>query len=72
MPHRLSSVALRLPMALGCRVEDLFRLSEERICVDTEGLGEASTREIGRRCIQPARVGGRPFARPLTHHWRDR
>ena len=35
-------VALRLSMTLGCRVEELFRLTEERIRVEAEWLGEAS------------------------------
>jgi putative molybdopterin biosynthesis protein len=59
-------VALRLSMALGCRVEELFRLTEERIRVEAEWLGDASARDIGRSRIQLARVGDRLFARPLT------
>jgi molybdate-binding protein/DNA-binding XRE family transcriptional regulator len=59
-------VALRLSMALGCRVEDLFHLTEERIRVEAEWLGDASAQEIGRTRIQLARVGERLFARPLT------
>jgi putative molybdopterin biosynthesis protein len=59
-------VALRLSMALGCRVEELFRLTEERIRVQAEWLGEASARDIGRTRIQLARVGDRLLARPLT------
>jgi putative molybdopterin biosynthesis protein len=59
-------VALRLSMALGCRVEELFRLTEERIRVEAEWLGEASARDIGRTRIQLARVGDRLLARPLT------
>jgi putative molybdopterin biosynthesis protein len=59
-------VALRLSMALGCRVEELFRLTEERIRVEAEWLGEASAGDIGRTRIQLARVGDRLLARPLT------
>jgi molybdopterin molybdotransferase/putative molybdopterin biosynthesis protein len=59
-------VALRLSMALGCRVEELFRLTEERIRVEAEWLGEAATGDLGRTRIQLARVGDRLLARPLT------
>jgi putative molybdopterin biosynthesis protein len=59
-------VALRLSMALGCRVEELFRLTEERIRIEAEWLGEASARDLGRTRIQLARVGDRLLARPLT------
>src|ERR671925_1046036 len=59
-------VALRLSMALGCRVEELFRLTAERIRVEAEWLGEASAGDIGRTRIQLARVGDRLLARPLT------
>jgi putative molybdopterin biosynthesis protein len=59
-------VALRLSMALGCRVEELFRLTGERRRVEAEWLGEPSTGDVARRRIQLARVGDRLFARPLT------
>jgi putative molybdopterin biosynthesis protein len=59
-------VALRLSMTLGCRVEELFRLTEERIRVEAEWLGEASAKDIGRTRIQLARVGDRLLARPLA------
>jgi putative molybdopterin biosynthesis protein len=59
-------VALRLSMALGCRVEELFRLTDERRRVEAEWLGEPSTGNVGRTRIQLARVGDRLFARPLT------
>jgi putative molybdopterin biosynthesis protein len=59
-------VALRLSMALGCRVEELFRLTEERIRVEAKWLGEASASDSGRSRIQLARVGEQLFARPLT------
>jgi putative molybdopterin biosynthesis protein len=59
-------VSLRLSMALGCRVEELFRLTEERIRVEAEWLGEAATGNLGRTRIQLARVGDRLIARPLT------
>jgi molybdate-binding protein/DNA-binding XRE family transcriptional regulator len=58
-------VALRLSMALGCRVEDLFRLTEERIRVEAEWLGDVPAQAIGRTRIQLARVGERLLARPL-------
>ena len=53
-------------MTLGCRVEELFRLTEERIRVEAEWLGEASPKDIGRTRIQLARVGDRLLARPLA------
>src|SRR5882724_1076953 len=59
-------VALRLSMTLGCRVEELFRLTAERIRVEAEWLGEASAKDIGRTRIQLARVGDRLLARPLA------
>ena len=59
-------VALRLSMALGCRVEELFRLTGERRRVEAEWLGEPSTGDVARTRIQLARVGDRLFARPLT------
>ena len=59
-------VALRLSMALGCRVEELFRLTEARIRVEAKWLGEASASDSGRSRIQLARVGEQLFARPLT------
>lgn len=59
-------VALRVSMTLGCRVEELFRLTEERIRVEAEWLGETSAKDIGRTRIQLARVGDRLLARPLA------
>jgi putative molybdopterin biosynthesis protein len=58
-------VALRLSMVLGCRVEELFHLTDERIRIEAEWLGEASTGGVGRQRIQLARVGNRLLARPL-------
>src|SRR5262245_48899337 len=59
-------VALRLSMTLGCRVEELFRLTENPIRVEAEWLGSAAAKDIGRSRIQLARVGDRLLARPLT------
>ncbi|MGH8067561.1 MAG: substrate-binding domain-containing protein [Candidatus Entotheonellia bacterium] len=59
-------VALRFSIALGCRVEELFRLTGERRRVEAEWLGEPSTGDVARTRIQLARVGDRLFARPLT------
>jgi putative molybdopterin biosynthesis protein len=59
-------VALRLSMTLGCRVEELFRLAEDRMRVEAEWLGEATASDIGRTRIQLARVGDRLLARPLA------
>jgi molybdate-binding protein/DNA-binding XRE family transcriptional regulator len=58
-------VALRLSMTLGCRVEELFRLTEAPIRVEAEWLGDTPVKDIGRRRIQLARVGNRLLARPL-------
>ncbi|HEX2275796.1 MAG TPA: helix-turn-helix transcriptional regulator [Candidatus Tectomicrobia bacterium] len=59
-------VALRLAMALGCRVEELFRLTDERRRVEAEWLGAPLTGDVGRTRVQLARVGDCLFARPLT------
>jgi hypothetical protein len=59
-------VALRLSMTLGCRVEELFRLTEARSRVEAEWLGETAAHDIGRTRIQLARVGDRLLARPLA------
>jgi putative molybdopterin biosynthesis protein len=59
-------VALRLAMALGCRVEELFRLTDDRRRVEAEWLGAPLTGDAGRTRIRLARVGERLFARPLT------
>ena len=58
-------VALRIARVLGCRVEELFRLSEERPRVEAEWLGERSAVDVGRTRIRLARVGDRVLARPL-------
>ena len=58
-------VALRIARALGCRVEELFRLSAERPRIEAEWLGETSAVEVGRARIRLARVGDRLLARPL-------
>ena len=59
-------VALRLAMTLGCRVEELFRLTDDRTRVEAEWVGEASIGQLSHTRIQLARVGDRLLARPLT------
>jgi molybdate-binding protein/DNA-binding XRE family transcriptional regulator len=59
-------VALRLSMTLGCRVEELFRLTEARLRVEAEWLGEAPAKGSDRTRVQLARVGDRLLARPLA------
>jgi molybdate-binding protein len=56
-------VAMRLAQALGCRVEDLFRLTEASRQAEAEWLGGPSSADGTR--IQLARVGDRLLARPL-------
>jgi putative molybdopterin biosynthesis protein len=58
-------VAMRLARALGCRVEELFRLTEERPRIEAEWLGEPPTGTGDRARIQLARVGERLLARAL-------
>lgn len=58
-------VAMRLARVLGCRVEELFRLTDARPQVEAEWLGETSAEKVGRTRIQLARVGDRLLARPL-------
>jgi len=58
-------VALRIARALGCRVEELFRLSEERPRVEAEWLGEAPLDDTEHTRIRLARVGDRILAHPL-------
>jgi putative molybdopterin biosynthesis protein len=59
-------VALRIARTLGCRVEELFRLSEERPRVEAEWLGEAPIDDGQQSRIQLVRVGDRLLAHPLT------
>jgi putative molybdopterin biosynthesis protein len=59
-------VALRIARALGCRVEELFRLSEERPRVEAEWLGDAPVNDAEPTRICLARVGNRLLAHPLT------
>jgi len=59
-------VALRLAHALGSRVEDLFRLTEEHTRVEAEWMVETPMEATARHRIQLARVGQRLLARPLT------
>jgi molybdate-binding protein len=59
-------VAMRLARALGCRVEDLFHLTEASRQMEAEWLGGPSTTaDVTRTRIQLARVGSRLLARPL-------
>jgi len=59
-------VALRIARVLGSRVEDLFRLTEERPQLEAEWLGATSAADVGRTRIRLARVGDRLLARPLA------
>jgi putative molybdopterin biosynthesis protein len=61
-----TTVALRLARALGCTVEEVFRLPEELPRVEAEWLGEPPAASSGRARIRLARVGERLLARPLT------
>jgi len=60
-----TAVALRLARALGCPVDELFRLPDDQACVEAEWLGETSA-VAGRLRAGLARVGDRLLARPLT------
>jgi putative molybdopterin biosynthesis protein len=59
-------VAMRLAKALGCRVEDLFHLTDTSRPMEAEWLGGPSSADVNRTRIQLARVGSRLLARPLT------
>ena len=59
-------VAMRLAKALGCRVEDLFSLTEASRQMEAEWLGGPAAADVNRTRIQLARVGSRLLARPLT------
>jgi putative molybdopterin biosynthesis protein len=61
-----TTVAIRLARALGCTVEEVFRLPEELPRVEAEWLGEQPAASGGRTRIRLARVGERLLARPLT------
>ena len=56
-------VALRLAKALGCRVEDLFRLEEDLPTV--EALAAQGFPQVGSVRVALAQVGGRWVAHPL-------
>src|SRR5262245_46074304 len=58
-------VAMRLAKVLGCRVEDLFYLTDAPRQMEAEWLGGPSTADVHRARIQLARVGSRLLARPL-------
>jgi len=59
-------VAMRLAKALGCRVEDLFHLTDTSQPMEAEWLGDPLTADVNLTRIQLARVGNRMLARPLT------
>jgi putative molybdopterin biosynthesis protein len=59
-------VAMRLAKALGCRVEDLFHLTDTSRPLEAEWLGGPSSADVNLTRIQLARVGSRLLARPLT------
>jgi putative molybdopterin biosynthesis protein len=59
-------VAMRLALALGCRVEDLFHLTDASRQLEAEWLGGPPAADVHRTRIQLARVGSRLLARPLT------
>jgi putative molybdopterin biosynthesis protein len=61
-----TTVALRIARALGCTVEEVFRLPEELPRVEAEWLGAPPAVSSGRVRVRVARVGERLFARPLT------
>src|SRR5690606_42134108 len=58
-----TAVALRLARALGCPVEELFRLPDVPPRVRADLVGDVSA---GDRRVQVARVGGRLLGRPLA------
>jgi len=58
-----TAVALRLARALGCPVEELFRLPDVPPRVRADLVGDVSADD---RRVQVARVGGRLLARPLA------
>src|SRR5499426_4914902 len=59
-------VAMRLAKALGCRVEDLFHLTDAPRQLEAEWLGGRSAADVHRTRIQLARVGNRLLAHPLV------
>src|SRR3712207_2773825 len=58
-------VGLRLARALGCGVEDLFRLPDDPPTVAAELLPPAVGEAAAPLRVQLARVGSRTLARPL-------
>ena len=62
-----TAVALRLARALGCPVDELFRLPDDQACVEAEWLGETSAVAGRLRCHRRDRQpigGGIGGARP--------
>jgi putative molybdopterin biosynthesis protein len=57
--------AMRLAKALGCRVEDLFCLTDAPQRIEAEWLGGLPTTAVNRTRVQLARVGARLLACPL-------
>jgi DNA-binding XRE family transcriptional regulator len=64
--HDVPSTLVAMPLAkpFGCRVEDLFQLTDAPRQLEAEWLGEASTADVDRPRIQLACVGSRLLARP--------
>ncbi len=58
------TVALRLAKALGCRVEDLFWLDQDRVTVEAVPADSMAAGELTR--VSLARIGGRWVAHPLV------
>ena len=58
------TVALRLAKALGCRVEDLFWLDQDRVTVEAVPVATMATGAPSR--VSLARIGGRWVAHPLV------
>lgn len=58
------TVALRLAKALGCRVEDLFWLDQDRVTVEAVPVASMAAGESAR--VSLARIGGQWIAYPLV------
>ncbi|MCE9534796.1 MAG: helix-turn-helix domain-containing protein [Nitrospirae bacterium] len=63
-----TAVALRLAAALGCRVEDLFRLVEAQDVIEGKLIGHFPQRDeqVSTVRVKVARVGTRIVVRPVT------
>ncbi len=60
-----TAIALRLASILGCRVEDLFSLTERESIVEGKLIGHLPHREVPTR-VKVAIVGRQTVVRPLT------